>query len=158
MTSRGFLQINLALGAFVAATNGAAAMMMVGDASQWSIAQVAEATLFALGGCALLLLGLLGLSGRLSVPQALTSQTGALAGLIGLLTIWGMSILVRTAHASTEISWMVGILSALSIYSFHLARHVLPPERFRSIRAFAMPLCGLAILVDLAVFAKVGWL
>ena len=157
MTSRGFLQINLALGAFVAATNGAAAMMMLGELSQWSLAQVAEAALWALTGAALLLLGLLGLSGRASIPYALTLQTAALTGLLCLLAVWGLGVLLRTSHEGTSISWMVGILSALSIYNLHLARHVLPADKFRSIRKFAIALCGVAIFVDVSVFAKVGW-
>ncbi len=157
MNSRQFVNVNLVLGALAAIANGGAAMMMLGDTSRWTSAQIGEATLFASIGFVLVVLGALAIAGKAQLMRVLSLQAAALAGLLCLLTLWGLTIVLSKPDQQTAISWMVGILSALALYVFHLVRHTVEPSRFTSLRPILLGLCALAILVDLGVFARVGW-
>lgn len=150
------LYVNVALGALTAVANGAAAMMMIGD-SQRSLAQVGEAALFALIGFALVVIGAIALAGRAPLPRALSWQASALAALLLFLTLWGATILLANPGQPFAVSWMVGILSALAIYLFFLVRRTVEAKRFESFRWPLLIACGVAIVVDLGVFARVGW-
>lgn len=157
MNSRQFVNVNLALGALTSVANGGAAMMMLGDSSQRSPAQIGEAILFASIGLALVVIGALAIAGRTSMPRALNWQAGALAGLLCLLTLWGLTILLAKSDQQFAVSWMVGILSALAIYLFYLVRHTVDASRFEALRLPLLIACGVAIVVDLGVFARIGW-
>lgn len=155
MNSRQFVHVNSALGAITAMANGGAAMMMLGDLSRWSTAQIGEAVLFASIGLTLVVVGALAIAGRTPLSRALNWQAGVLACLLCLLTLWGLTILLGKSDQQIAISWMVGILSGLAIYVFFLVRHAL--DRFASLRPTLLSLCGVAVVVDLGVFARVGW-
>lgn len=157
MNSKQFVNVNLALGALTAVTNGGAAMMMLGDSSRWSTAQIGEAVLFASIGLALVVVGSLAIAGRIPLSRALKWQAGALFGLLGLLTLWGSTILLGKSDQQIATSWMVGILSGLAIYLFYLVRHTSDPSRFASLQPILLGLCGVAIVVDIGVFTRVGW-
>jgi Ca2+/Na+ antiporter len=157
MNSPQMLYINIALGALTAVANGAAAMMMIGD-PQRSLAQVGEATLFAVIGFALVVIGAIALAGRMPLARALRWQSGALAALLLLLTLWGTTILFAKSGQPLAVSWMVGILSALAIYLFFLVKRTVEARTFESLRLPLLIACGIAIVVDLGVFARVGWL
>jgi hypothetical protein len=157
MNSRQFVSINLALGALTAVTNGGAAMMMLGESSRWAAAQIGEALLFASIGFALVVVGALAIAGRAQLAHALNLQAGALAALLCLLTIWGLTIMLGKSDEQISVSWMVGILSALAIYLFYLLRHAVDPSRFTTLRPLLILLCAVAIMVDIGVFARVGW-
>ena len=156
MNSRQFVNVNLALGALAAIANGGAAMMMLSDASRWSAAQIGEAALFASIGFALVVIGAMAIAGRTSLSRALVWQAAALASLLCLLILWGATILLGRGQEPANISWMVGILSGLAIYLFYLVRHA-DEGKFQSLRASLIALCAVAILIDIGVFARVGW-
>jgi hypothetical protein len=157
MNSRQFVNINLALGALTAMANGGAVMMMLGDSSRWSATQIGEAILFATMGFALVIVGALVIAGRASLARALNWQAGTLAGLLCLLTLWGLMILLSQSDQQITTSWMVGILSGLAVYVFFLVQHAADPNRFASLRPILLGLCAVAIVVDIGVFARVGW-
>ncbi len=157
MNSKQFVNVNLVLGALTSVANGGAAVMMLGDSSRWSTSQIGEAVLFASIGFALVVVGALAIVGRTPLSRALSWQAVILAGLLCLLTLWGLTILLGKFDQQTAISWMVGILSALAIYLFYLVRHTADPNRFASLRPILLSLCGVAIAVDIGVFARVGW-
>lgn len=145
------------IGALTAVANGAGAMMMLGNTSRWTATQIAEATLFASIGFALVLLGALSMAGRAQSSRVLNWQTIALGGLVCLLTLWGLTIALSKPDEQTAISWMVGILSALAIYVYYLVRHAVDPNRFAMLRRILLGACTAAIMVDVGVFARVGW-
>lgn len=157
MNSRQFLNINLGLGAVTAVANGGAAMMMLSDASQWSTPDIGEAILFAFIGLVLVMVGTLAIAGKISLPAALKWQAATLGGLLGLLTVWGMTILFVKSDRQIALSWMVGILSGLAIYCFHLVKHTFSRDLFEALRGSLLIVCNIAILVDISVFARV-WL
>lgn len=155
MNSRQFVNVNLAIGALAAVANGGAALMMLGESSRWTAAQIGEATLFASIGLALVVLGALAIAGKTQLAQALNWQAGALAVLLCLLTLWGLTIVL--GKPGQQITWMVGILSGLAIYLFYLVRHAVDARRYASLRPILLGLCAVAIVVDVGVFARVGW-
>lgn len=158
MSSRPFINVNLALGALTSVVNGGAAMMMLGDSSRWSAAQIGEAILFASVGFALVVVGALAIAGRIPLLRALNWQAGALAGLLCLLTLWGVTVLLGKSDQQNSVSWMVGILSGLAIYLLYLVRHTVDRDRYASLRPILLSLCAVAIVVDVGVFARFGWL
>jgi hypothetical protein len=157
MTSKQFVYINLTLGALTALANGGAAMMMLADSSRWSSAQVGEAALFASIGFVLVAFGALAIARRISMSRSLNLQAGALGGLLCLLTFWGVTILLGKSDQQVTVSWMVGVLSGLAVYLYYLLRHASDPKRFASLRPMLFSLCAVAIVVDVGVFARVGW-
>jgi hypothetical protein len=157
MNSKQFVNVNLALGALTAAANGGAAVMMLGDPSRWAAAEIGEAVLFASIGFALVVVGASAIAGRTSLSRALSWQAGSLAGLLCLLTLWGLTVLLGNSDQQIATSWMVGVLSGLAVYLFYLVRHAADPRRFAALRPILLGLCAVAIAVDVGVFARVGW-
>jgi hypothetical protein len=151
-----FANANTALGLFAALTNGGAATMMLSDLRA-STPQVAQALLFATAGLAIALGGVMRMAGWVSLPGALKLQAGGITVLLCMLNLLGFSILVGNA-GNTTTSWMVGILTALSIYLYILVERGIPEISFTSVRPVLLVLCILSGLVDVAVFARVGWL
>lgn len=156
MNSRQFLNINLGLGAVTAVANGGAAMMMLSDASQWSTPDIGEAILFAFIGLVLVMVGTLAIAGKISLPAALKVAGSSIRWIAGL-TVWGMTILFVKSDRQIALSWMVGILSGLAIYCFHLVKHTFSRDLFEALRGSLLIVCNIAILVDISVFARV-WL
>jgi membrane-bound ClpP family serine protease len=99
--------------------------------------------------------GALAIAGKTLPAQALNWQAGALAVLLCLLTLWGLTIML--GKPGQQITWMVGNLSGLAICLFHLVRHAVDPRRYASLRPILLGLCAVAIMVDVGVFARVGW-
>jgi len=106
-------------------------------------------------GLALVVPGALAIAGKTLPAQALNWQAGALAVLLCLLTLWGLTIML--GKPGQQITWMVGNLSGLAICLFHLVRHAVDPRRYASLRPILLGLCAVAIMVDVGVFARVGW-
>lgn len=155
MNPKKHILINLIIGALTAISNGAAAVMMLSDQANWTTQNVAEAVLFCAIGLSLVVLSALAYAGTLSVRTALMAQVSALAILLLALMTWGVSIIASSEQQ--QISWMVGILSALAGYLFFLSKQVLNPLRFQRLKLFLIVVLVAVVAVDLGVFAKVGW-
>lgn len=157
MNSKQYVKVNLALGALTAVANGGAAMMMIGDSSHWSASQIGEATLLSIVGIALTVFGAMAIAGRVSMSRALSWHAGILVGLLCVLSLWGLTVLLDMSDQQYAMSWMVGLLSVLAVYLFYLVRHTVAPSRFVSLRPTMLGLCAFSIMVDIGVFARVGW-
>jgi hypothetical protein len=155
MKTHQFANANTVLGLFAALTNGGAAAMMLGD-SRASDLQVAQALLIAAAGLVMALAGVVRIAGWISLPRALKTQAGGLTLLLCMLNLLGLSILFGNA-GGTATSWMVGILTALSVYLYFLVTRGIPEISLASVRPGLLSLCVLSGVVDLAVFARVGW-
>ena len=157
MNSKKYLKINLVVGMLAAVANGGAALMMIGDQSQWPISSIGEAALLASAGFLLIILSGLALAGKLSLASALKGQSNILSALVFVLTLWGMTFFLQKPNQQANISWMIGFLSGLSIYSFYLAKNSFSKDAFASRRPLFLGMCIFAVLVDISVFARVGW-
>jgi hypothetical protein len=149
--------VNLVLGAIASISNGGAAGMMLGNPRDWSFVQIGEAVLLAAVGLSILLAGVLAIVGRISLLSGLKWQAAALTTLLALLVAWGATIVLTSDGHEMRLSWMVGILSALAVYSFYVLRRALSAHRFERLRPILIALCSSAIIVDIAVFVRVGW-
>lgn len=149
--------VNMTIGGITALANGAAAAVMIGQQPSWDGRQVGEAVLLAAVGLALLAPGILALAGKISGERVLQWQSLVLGVLVAALGVWGVLLLVNPVEMGGRTTWMIGILSGLAIYVFFLVRRSVDGQRFRIVQPAMLSFCALAVGVDVAVFARVGW-
>jgi hypothetical protein len=156
LSPKAMIYLNMALGTFVALTNGSALLITLGGGRSHLGGQLWEVALWAAAGLLMLGLSLIALRRPESTPSILERQVVVIFILIGALGAWGLAVVIGAHRIEGSFAWTGGFLSLLALYCYVLYSSVTAIRGWaRGMRPFALAFVVACVAIDIAAFAKV---
>lgn len=156
LSPKAMIYLNLALGAFVALTNGSALFLTLGGGRSHLGGQLWEIAAWTAAGLLVLALSVIALRRPESMPSILEMQVTVVFVLIGALAAWGLAVAGGAYHVEGPFGWTAGFLSVLGLYCYFLYASVTAIRGWaKGMRPLAIAFVVACVAIDVAAFIKV---